>query len=46
LERHQANNQLFQKYGIPATPLDEIAMRDRKPGRNADLEPEMTMERR
>ena len=46
LERHQANNQLFQKYGIPATPLDEIAMRDQKRWRNADLEPEMTMERR
>jgi hypothetical protein len=46
LERRQMNNQLFRKYGIPATPLVEIEMRDQKRERDADLEPEMTMERR
>lgn len=45
LERHQASNQLFRKYGIPATPLADVAMRERARERDADLEPEMTMER-
>jgi len=46
MERHQANNQLFQKYGIPAASLNEMAMQDRRRGHSADLELEMTMERR
>lgn len=46
LEQRQASNRIFQKYGIPAAPLAEIAMRDQRRRYNADLEPEMTMERR
>jgi hypothetical protein len=45
LERRQMNNQFFRKYGIPARPLVEFAMRDQKRERDADLEPAMTMER-
>jgi hypothetical protein len=44
LERRQMNNQLFRKYGIPVRPLVEIAMRDQKRERDADLEPEIMME--